>query len=186
MSLCAFRFHQIRQHCTGGGARPRSVGRPRRGRHSPAARRAAVRRYAAHIPDMSKRSRAFRCRTSILPACVPAGSCRRPSARGTALFYGPPALPQAAVAASDGGCHGGHGLRLADDLGGKALFQIRKPLPLGFAHALCGHAAGLADDPCNIGGVSARRFPLASAMRRAAAASSSRSMALSGRYRPGR
>ena len=75
---------------------------------------------------------------------------RRPEEQHSS--YGPPALPQAGAAASDGGCHGGHGLRLADDLGGKALFQIGKTLPLGFAHALCGHAAGLADDPCNIGG----------------------------------
>ena len=63
----------------------------------------------------------------------------------------PPGFPQAGAAAADGGGHRLDGARLADDLGGKALFQLFQAFAFRFADTLGRDAAGAADDAGDVG-----------------------------------
>ena len=75
-------------------------------------------------------------------------------------------LPQAGAAAAYGGGYRGYSPRLADDLCGKALLQLCKPLTLGLPHTLGGYTARLAHHTGNV--CRGQRFFLAAVFGNAA------------------
>ncbi len=75
-------------------------------------------------------------------------------------------LPQAGAAAAYSGSYRGYSPRLADDLCGKALLQLCKPLTLGLPHTLGGYTARLAHHTGNV--CRSQRFFLAAVFGNAA------------------